>query len=105
MRHVSKQPMPWVSQVLLITSWQGADINGGAPKANAALSSQRYNALGRGSNIPSDGTGMVINDVMPATHAPVGGEADAAAGTGSSGVPSNDETQVTQQGHDWLPRQ
>ncbi len=44
----------------------------------------------------SVGRGTVMDAVTPATHAPAG-EAEAAAGAGSSGVPSNDEAQVTQQ--------
>ena len=90
--------MPWVSQALLVmVSWQGADSSGGAPEANATLSSQRYNnILGEnGSDLPSDGgRGMVMDAVTPATHAPAGGEADAAAGPGNRGVPSNDEART-----------
>ena len=107
MAHESTQSMPWVSQVLSVMSWQGADSSGASPEANAKLSSQRFNILGEdGSELPkSDGRGMVIEAVTPATHTPAEGEVDAAAGAGSSGMPSNDESQVTQQGAERLPRQ
>ncbi len=111
MEQESAQPMPWVSQVLAGMSWQGADTSGGSSEANAKLSSQRYNTLGEeGSELPKGdgGRGMVMDAVTPATHAPPAAEAGDAAeeGAGSSGVPSNDESQVTQPGGaERLPRQ
>ena len=99
---------------MLVMIWQGADSSGASPEANAKLSSQRFNALGEdGSKLPKSdgGRGMVSDAVTPATHAPAGevdapAEAgDATAGAGSSGVPSNDESQVTQQGAERSPWQ
>ncbi len=105
MEQESAQSMPWVAQVSSAMDWQGPDSSGGAPEAKTMLSSQRYITLGGGSELPSDGRGTVIDDVTPATHAPAGDDADAAAGAASNGVPSNDETQVAQHGAKRLPRQ
>ncbi len=88
-------------------NWQGVDSSGDAPEANAKLSSQRYNTQGEeGSTLPNsdDGRGMVMDADTPATHMQAADD-DAPAGAGSSGIPSNDESQVTQQGAERLPRQ